>query len=212
MVLFALPRNISANFTQPALEWFEQHIDSNNPLMIAIVGGAIGTVLAAVFVERRKEKRAKASLMSQIEDLSCSTNSSDAKKIKETIVKYEELLKSTSEPDAYGRIKFNLGNCRYNLAILGHGKEDDLKEAIKVYKEALNTFSIKRHPRNYAATQNNLGNAYSTLAEVRDKEENLKSAIEAYEQALKIYTSDRYPLLHEKVTSNLEKARSTASS
>jgi tetratricopeptide (TPR) repeat protein len=204
--------NLSANFTQSALDWFGQHIDANNPWMVAVVGGAIGAVLAAVFVERRKEKRAKASLMRQIEELSHSTNSSDAKKIEETIAKYEELLKGTSEPVAYGKIKFNIGKCRYNSAILGHDKESDLKEAIRAYKEALNIFKIKKYSESYAMAQSNLSAVCRALAEIRDKEENLKRTIEAYEQALRIYTSDNYPLLHETVKSNLEKARSMAPS
>ncbi|HII05849.1 MAG TPA: hypothetical protein HA349_00600, partial [Methanotrichaceae archaeon] len=170
LALFALPLNLSANSTRSALDWFGQHLDANNPWMVAVVGGAISAVLAAVILyllfERRKEKRAKGSLKRQIEDLGNSPNSSDAKKIEETIAKYDELLKKTSETDVYGHIKFNLGKCRFNLAILGHDKENDLKEAIQAYKDALNTFSIKKDPANYATTQNNLGNAYSTLAEV----------------------------------------------
>ena len=178
MILSSFSLNISANFTQSALEWFGRHLDMNNPLMVTVVGGVISTVLAAVILyllfERRKEKRAKASLMRQIEDLGRSTNSSDAMKIKETIAKYEELLKSTSEPEAYGQIKLNLGNCRYNLAILGHDKEEDLKEAIRSYKEALNTSTIKKDTEIYATIQNNLGIAYMTIVEVRDKEENCR--------------------------------------
>ena len=182
--------------------------------MVAVGGGAIGAVLAGVilhlFIERRKGKRAKGSLKREVEDLGRSTNSSDLKKIKETIAKYEELSKR-AETVEYGQIKLNLGNCRYNLAILGHDKESELKEAIRAYREALNTFTIKIDPRNHATTQNNLGNAYRNLAEVREKEENLKRAIGAYEEALKIYTAKEYPLLHETVMSNLKKARLLAS-
>jgi len=210
LALFALPLNLSANFTQSALDWFGQHLDANNPWMVAVVGGAIGAVLAGLILyllfERRKEKRAKGSLKRQIEDLGNSPNSSDAKKIEDTIAKYDELLKNTSEPDAYGQIKLNLGICRYNLAILGHDKENDLKEAIQAYKDALNTFTIKKDPANYAGTQNNLGATYQALAEVRNKEANLKSAIEAYEQALKISTVERYPVDYAMTQNNLGNA------
>lgn len=93
-----------------------------------------------------------------------------------------------------------------------YDKENDLKEVIQGYKDALNTFSIKKDPGNHATTQNNLGNVYQTLAEVKDKEVNLKRGIEAYEESLKIFTVEEYPLPHENVTSNLEKARQMASS
>jgi len=59
----------------------------------------------------------------------------------------------------------------------------------------------------YATTQNNLGIAYDTLAEVRDKEKNLAKAIRAFEEALKIYTVERYPLYHEIVASNMSRAK-----
>ena len=55
--------------------------------------------------------------------------------------------------------------------------------------------------------QNNLGNAYRDLAEVRDKEENLTGAIRAYEEALKIYTVEKYPLDYDFVMSNMRKAK-----
>jgi tetratricopeptide (TPR) repeat protein len=63
-----------------------------------------------------------------------------------------------------------------------------MKISIKAYEEALKVTTLDRFPMQYATTQNNLGNAYSTLAEVEAKAENCKKAIEAYEEALKVTT------------------------
>ena len=81
-------------------------------------------------------------------------------------------------------------------------------EAIDEYKSILKMVSPKKFPDRYATTQNNLGNAYSGLAEVRDKEANLEKAINAYQEALKIYTEEKYPIMYQTVKSNLEVARS----
>ena len=53
-------------------------------------------------------------------------------------------------------------------------------------------------------TQTNLGNAYRTLAEVREKEENAERAISAYEAALGIYTIEKYPVDYARAQNNLE--------
>ena len=53
--------------------------------------------------------------------------------------------------------------------------------------------TVDRFPQDYAMTQNNLGNAYGNLADVRDSEDNLKGAIRAYEEALKVRTVEKLP-------------------
>jgi predicted TPR repeat methyltransferase len=55
-------------------------------------------------------------------------------------------------------------------------------------------------------TQNNLGTAYRTLAEVKEKAENCQKAITAYKEALKVYTEDKFPDPHQVVKSNLTAA------
>ena len=52
-------------------------------------------------------------------------------------------------------------------------------------------------------TQNNLGNAYRTLAEVEDKTENCKKAIQAYMQALEIRTLEQFPMDYAMTQNNL---------
>ena len=73
---------------------------------------------------------------------------------------------------------------------------------MKVYK-------VESYPINYAMTQNNLGNAYRTLSEVRDKESNLEKAIEAYREALKVRTVESYPIDYATTQNNLGNAYRT---
>jgi len=55
----------------------------------------------------------------------------------------------------------------------------------------------------YGMTQNNLGNAYSSLAEVEDKAGNCKRAVTAYREALSVYTEEQFPEIHKGVVHNL---------
>ena len=66
-------------------------------------------------------------------------------------------------------------------------------------------YSLERFPMDYAMTQNNLGNAYRTLAEVEDRAENCRKAIAAYGEALSVLTEDLMPWPHEVVRRNLER-------
>jgi tetratricopeptide (TPR) repeat protein len=61
----------------------------------------------------------------------------------------------------------------------------------------------------YGMTQNNLGNAYVTLAEVEAKAENCSRAIEAYDKALKVHTRDRFPMDYGMTQNNLGNAYRT---
>ncbi|MGQ9595689.1 MAG: CHAT domain-containing protein, partial [Anaerolineae bacterium] len=63
-------------------------------------------------------------------------------------------------------------------------REANLGRAIEAYRQALTVYTPETAPLEYATTQNNLGNAYSDLAQVREREANLGRAIEAYRQAL----------------------------
>jgi tetratricopeptide (TPR) repeat protein len=78
---------------------------------------------------------------------------------------------------------------------------------VKAFKEALKVYTLDGYPFDYAATQNNLGNAYSTLADVQDKEGNATKAVRAFEEALKVYTLGKYPSQFRAVTSNMEQAK-----
>ena len=59
-----------------------------------------------------------------------------------------------------------------------------LERRVAAYQEALAIWQQRGEARRVAMLQNNLGNAYLRLAQVREREANLARAIEAYEQAL----------------------------
>ena len=102
-------------------------------------------------------------------------------------------------PDAL----FRLGNRAYTVGEVGLDRADYMKIAIKAYEQALKVRTLDRFPMDYGMSQNNLGNAYSTLAEVEAKAENCKRAKRAYEEALKVYTKKEFPQIHLLVQQNL---------
>jgi tetratricopeptide (TPR) repeat protein len=77
------------------------------------------------------------------------------------------------------------------------------KEAIKAFEEALKVFTLDKFPIQCAGTHSNLGNAYSTLAEVEDKAKNCAKAIAAYEEALKVRTAAEFPMDYAMTTENV---------
>jgi hypothetical protein len=60
----------------------------------------------------------------------------------------------------------------------------------------------------YGMTQNNLGNAYWTLAEEEAKADNCKRARAAFQEALKVYSKEELPLDYQMVQDNLRGLRS----
>jgi tetratricopeptide (TPR) repeat protein len=86
-------------------------------------------------------------------------------------------------------------------------KVDNLERAIQAYQEALKIRTLESYPIDYARTQNNLGGAYWSLAQVLDKRDNLDKAIQAYQEALRIFTLDRYPLDYSIMMRDLAEAR-----
>jgi tetratricopeptide (TPR) repeat protein len=104
---------------------------------------------------------------------------------------------------------FLLGNRAYEFGTVELEKAEYMKIAIEAYEEALKVYTRNRYPMQYGTTQNNLGAAYQTLAEVEAKTENCRRAIEAYEEALKVYTHDRYPMDYGMTQNNLGNAYKT---
>lgn len=102
---------------------------------------------------------------------------------------------------------FSLGNRAYGIGTVDINKKYYMKVSIAAYEEALKVYTLDRFPKDYAMTQNNLGNAYQTLAEVEDKAENCKKSISAFEEALNIFTEDEFPEPHKGIMRNLERAK-----
>lgn len=115
---------------------------------------------------------------------------------------FEELLSIFAE---ISQELFKIGNRAYEIGSVKLQKASYMKVAIKAYQEALKIITVEQFPMDYAMTQNNIGNAYRTLAEVEEKALNCKKAIEAYQEALKIFTENSYPEYNKIVAGNIEK-------
>jgi len=89
--------------------------------------------------------------------------------------------------------------------VKAEGREENLRWAIEAYKKALGYFTIEKSKSEFARIQNNLGNAYGSLSEVRDKEKNLQRAVNAFQEALKIYTLNDFPVQYAATKANLGK-------
>ena len=77
------------------------------------------------------------------------------------------------------------------------------------YTEALKEYTRERVPLDWAATQNNLGVALTTLGERESGTERLEQAVAAYTEALKEYTRERVPLDWAATQNNLGAALTT---
>jgi len=111
-------------------------------------------------------------------------------------------------PMDYARIQNNLGNAFRILAEVEDEDADRIASclaALNAYHEALKVNTIEQFPIQYALTQNNLANAYWTLAEMENKHENCLHAEEAYKESLRVYTEDEYPDPCRGVKGNLER-------
>ncbi len=74
------------------------------------------------------------------------------------------------------------------------GDSPALLEAVKVYRHIVKEYTRERVPLDWAMTQNNLGNALSTLGERESGTPSLEVAVDAYRAALEEYTRERVPL------------------
>ena len=108
-------------------------------------------------------------------------------------------------PDAL----FLYGNSSFQKGLNNLEKANYQKSAIQAYRAALEIRTQDRFPMQFAATQNNLGTAYGTLAEVEDKAGNCKLAIQASRAALEVYTQDRFPMQFAASQNNLGAAYRT---
>lgn len=165
----------------------ETTFNVTNPWIVAIIGGAIGAVLAGIIlyysIEYRKGKNLKNIRMNLINnaDVLLERNMpEDALKIYTDLL---SLVYEKKDTEVYGHIKNKEGICYYNLSTLNN-KEDNLIKAIIAFEKALKIYAVDKYPDKYATTKNNLGDAYSSLSEVCDKGDNCYEAIRAYDRLL----------------------------
>jgi len=148
-------------------------------------------------------------------------------KLKDEAVEAEEvyledvitLVKVKSELDIFKEVSsafndipeavFRLSNRAFELGLIKLEKAAYMKIAIMACEGVLKVCTYENDKENYAATQNNLGNAYGTLAQVQDKPENCRKAIEAYREALKASTLDKLPIQYAMTQNNLGNAYGT---
>jgi len=106
----------------------------------------------------------------------------------------------------------NLGNALQSLGVdlQARGRMEEgaarLEEAVVAYRAALAERTRERVPLDWAMTNNNLGNALSTLAESGNGIAQLEEAVAAYDSALQEWTRERVPLLWATAQGNLGNA------
>ena len=104
-----------------------------------------------------------------------------------------------ANPNEWATTQNNLGNAYRNriqddladqdrLAV----RADRLERAIACYEQALQIYTRKAFPQDWAMTQNNLGNAYRDRIR-GNRADNLERAIACYRQASEIYTREASP-------------------
>ncbi len=84
----------------------------------------------------------------------------------------------------------------FALYTQGDEKGDNaaLKEAIRLFRQVLHQLNREADPLDWATTQNNLGNALTSLGERESGTARLEEAVAAYREALQEYTRERVPL------------------
>lgn len=101
------------------------------------------------------------------------------------------LLSPEETGEDWARGKVTLGNVLGGLATTG-GRSEGLQESIDCYHAALSFFTRDNFPEQWAATQINLGSAYSYLSN-DDHARNFRIAIEHYQAALTVYDEQNFP-------------------
>ncbi len=96
----------------------------------------------------------------------------------------------SEQAQAIARGIFNFGSLIRQFPV---NKADNLELAIMAYQNALIILTQKDFPVDWAATQNNLGNAYTERIK-EDRAQNLEQAIASYENALIIRTQKDFPV------------------
>jgi len=86
---------------------------------------------------------------------------------------------------------------------------EKLFQSIQAFQETLKVCTLEHFPMGYAMTQNNLGNAYCTFANVEDKAGNCNKAIQAFNETLKVRTLEHFPMDYAMTQNNLGNAYRT---
>jgi tetratricopeptide (TPR) repeat protein len=122
--------------------------------------------------------------------------------LREADAAYREALRIRTEdalPEEWARTLNNRANVLQSLALEVKGKEGEqyLHEAVAAYTEVeKKVFTHRAQPHEWAAIQNNLGDALASLGKrVVDEEgkQYLRDAVAAYRKALEVFTRESSP-------------------
>ena len=126
--------------------------------------------------------------------------------LKQAIDAFREALKVRTQqdlPQPWAETQNNLGSALDDQAAVldqAHGSKgavtDLLKQAVDAFREALKVYTEKNQPLQWAATQNNLGNALYHQAhggEGAAATDLLEQSVDAYREALKVRTQQDLP-------------------
>ena len=106
------------------------------------------------------------------------------------------------DPTTCWSYAFDAAAALYNFGDLA-GQNDALAAGVEIYRRALADATRERVPLDWAATQNNLGNALSKLGERESGTARLEETVTAYRAALEVRTRERVPLQWATAQNNL---------
>ena len=110
-----------------------------------------------------------------------------AKKLPEAIAIYKNVLENISEkenPNVYCQVMNNMGNA-YNILAGFRDSQNNNRNAISAYTNALRIYSCDKRSRNYFITLNNIANAYLNSWEITGKKADLTTASNIYAEIQK---------------------------
>jgi|WetSurMetagenome_2_1015567.scaffolds.fasta_scaffold62113_1 tetratricopeptide (TPR) repeat protein len=100
-------------------------------------------------------------------------------------------INKDNEPEIFAHIKNIEGVCYFDLSDIEF-RERNLRLAIQAHKDGRNALQNTSRSIGYALNSANLGNAYSSLADIRLKDNYIDSAKAAYDDAIKALSETRY--------------------
>ncbi len=131
----------------------------------------------------------------------------------ESYRKAMQIYTAKSYPQQYASMQNNLAIAYLSLADLdeeatsdgrGESRADYSLLAVAACKEALIYRTAEQYPLAYAATENNLGNAYFALSEEGGAaSDSLREAHDAFSRALQVYSKEKHPRQYATTQNNL---------
>ncbi|MDP2159822.1 MAG: hypothetical protein Q8K02_05025, partial [Flavobacterium sp.] len=118
-----------------------------------------------------------------------------------------KIYTSKDFPYYHARAVANLGTLMIHWVQFSQNgsKAKETSEAIDMILKAVDFFTLKDYPLNYANTMIALGEAYEIAAIGKDKSLNLQNAIGSYQNALKVFTPVKYPDAHKKCSDSISR-------